>query len=125
MQNRWKFNNIEIAQPDSDGANVVLATTSTEDSDRSMLGRMHNTPLFTVLGYDFKWTNIKATDAAVILRQFTGKNKCLVHYFDPLTAKWKDDYFYASNFNAPSLCMKEGKEYWRELTFDIRGSDAV
>ena len=125
MQDRIKFNNKDITQPDEDGYAAILAVTSTEDSDRSRSGKMHNVPLFTVHGYNLKWSTIIASDAALILRQFVGKNKCLVHYFDIMTATWKDAYFYASNFNAPSKSLVSGEECWDELSFDNRGIDPL
>ena len=119
MQESIKFNDIEIVQPDEDGYSAVLAVTSTEDSDRDISGDMHNTPLFTVHGYNLKWSYISAAKAAAILKHFVGKNKCKVHYFDIMTATWKDGYFYASNFNAPSKTLKDGEECWKSLSFDI------
>lgn len=125
MQDRIKFNDKDIVQPDEDGYSAILATTSTEDSDRSISGKMHNTPLFTVHGYNLKWSNIKASAAAQILQQWVGKSSCKVHYFDIMTATWKDGHFYAANFNAPSKSIKDGEECWDSLSFDIRSVDAL
>lgn len=123
MQDKWKFNNIVIEQPTT--AKAVMETTSTSDSGRSMSGEMHNTPMFTIAGYDLTWKYIGAVAAAEILRQFVNKKKCLVHYFDIMEAKWKDEYFYASNFNAPSFTMEDGEETWEELSFNIRRNGAI
>lgn len=125
MQERIKFNGIDIVQPDKDGYSAIIATTSTEDSDRDLSGKMHNTPLFSVTGYNLKWDEIAASKAAVILQQFVGKRSCKVHYFDIMTGTWKDGQFYASNFSAPSKTLKDGEECWKGLSFDIRSVGAI
>lgn len=119
MQDRIKFNGVEIRQPDSFQA--VLSTTSTEDSIRDMALQMHNTPIGTIEGYDLKWTNIPATDMVEILRQVLNKSSFDVHYFDIITGEWRNADFYASNFNAPAYTLEDGMELWDELTINIRG----
>lgn len=121
MQDCLKINGIKVAQPDEDGYSAVLATTSTEDSDRDMTLEMHNTPIGTVEGYDLKWRNLSPQEAAVILQQVLNKSKFTVHYFDILTGKWRDGEFYASNFNAPCKTLEDDEECWDELSFNIRG----
>lgn len=121
MQDCIKFNGIKIAQPDEDGYSAILATTSTDDSDRDMTLEMHNTPIGTVEGYDLKWRDISAKEAAKILSQVLNRESFTVHYFDILTAKWRDGEFYASNYNSPCGTLEDGEEYWDELSFNIRG----
>lgn len=121
LQDCLKINGIKVAQPDEDGYSAVLATTSTEDSDRDMTLEMHNTPIGTVEGYDLKWRNLSPQEAAVILQQVLNKSKFTVHYFDILTGKWRDGEFYASNFNAPCKTLEDDEECWDELSFNIRG----
>ena len=121
MQDCIKFNGIKVAQPDEDGYSAILATTSTEDSDRDMQLIMHNTPIGTVEGYDLKWRNLPPEDAALILQQVINRSSFTVHYYDILTAKWRDGEFYASNFNAPAKSLEDDNECWNELSFNIRG----
>lgn len=121
MQDCLKFNGVKVAQPDEDGYSAVLATTSTEDSDRDMSLVMHNTPIGTVEGYDLKWRNLLPEEVALILQQVLNRSSFTVHYFDILTAKWRDGEFYASNFNAPAKSLEEDNECWDELSFNIRG----
>ena len=121
MQDYIKINGKVIAQPDQDGYTAVLATTSTEDSNRDMSLVMHNSPVGTVMGYDLKWTNLSLTEAAEILAEVVNKPSFTVHYLDILTGKWRDGEFYASNFNAPAATLEEGYERWNELSFNIRG----
>lgn len=121
MQDYIKINGITIAQPDEDGYSVELSTTSTEDSDRDMSLVMHNTPIATVVSYSLKWTDIKATDAAQILSQIINKPSFSFHYFDILTASWRDGEFYATTFNSPCKTIEDGVEAWDELSFNVIG----
>jgi len=114
----FKFDNIEVAVPHSYSA--VFATTSTSDSDRTMDLVMHNTPIGTVIGYDFKWRDLTPKEASTIMQQVLNKTQFLVHYFDLYGGVWKDAYFYASNFNAGAKTLEEGFERWSELAFNIR-----
>ena len=123
MQDYIKINGITIVQPDEDGYSVELSTTSTEDSDRDMSLVMHNTPIATVVSYSLKWTDIKATDAAQILSQIINKPSFSFHYFDILTASWRDGEFYATTFNSPCKTIEDGVEAWDELSFNVIGVD--
>ena len=119
MQDKIKFNNVEIKQPDVYKAS--LSTTSTDDSVRDMAMQMHNTPIGTVVGYDLGWSDLTAEEMKSILSQVVNKSSVNVHYFDVLTGTWKDDLFYATTFNAPALSLEDGVEIWDELTFKIVG----
>lgn len=121
MQDYIKINGITIVQPDEDGYSVNLSTTSTEDSDRDMSLVMHNTPIATVVSYSLKWTDIKAIDAAQILSQIINKSSFSFHYFDILTASWRDGEFYATTFNSPCKTIEDGVEAWDELSFNVIG----
>ena len=123
MQDYIKFNGVKVKHPDEDGYTAILATTSTDDSDRDMGLVMHNTPIGTVEGYDLKWKYLTAQETAQILGQVLNRPEFTVHYFDIITGKWKDGRFYASNFNSPCKTLKEGKECWKDLSFNIRGID--
>lgn len=121
MQDYIKINGITIVQPDQDGYSVNLATTSTEDSDRDMSLVMHNTPIGTVESYSLKWTDIKASEAALILSQVINKPSFMLHYFDILTGTWRDGEFYATTFNSPCRTIEDGVEAWDELSFNVVG----
>lgn len=120
MQNYLSFNGVVVKQPDEGGYSAVLATTSTDDSDRDMSLVMHNTPIGTVEGYDLKWRWLTASEASQILRQVLNKPSFTAHYFDIITGTWRDAEFYASNYNSPAKSLIDGEEYWDELSFNIR-----
>lgn len=124
MQDYLKINGKKIKQPDEDGYVSVLATTSTEDSDRDMTLTMRNTPIGTVESYQLKWSDISCKEASEILEMVVNKSDFNVHYFDVLTAKWRDGKFYASNFNAPVVRLNSGNETLDQLSFNIVGVNA-
>ena len=121
MQQRIKFNGIEVLQPDEDGYTVSLATTSTSDSGRTLRGKMKNTPLFTVEAYQLKWTNPSAADCAQILQQVLGKGEFDFYHFNFYRARWETGKFYAANFNMPVYCLTDGAERANELSFQVTG----
>nr|DAF59618.1 MAG TPA: hypothetical protein [Siphoviridae sp. ctmIh35] len=121
MQDFFRFNNIAVVQPTSYSAQ--LATTSTEDSDRDQMLVMHNTPIATIESYEMGWKYIGVSDASTILKQVINKSSFLLHYFDLKEGRWRDGYFYASNFNSPCLTLEDDIECWDELSFNVIGKD--
>ena len=121
MQDYIQFNGITVVQPDDDGYTANLTTTSTDDSDRDMSLVMHNTPIGTVESYSLKWSDIKASDAAVILAQILNKPSFTMHYLDIITGNWRNGTFYATTFNSPCRTIEDGIEAWDELSFDVIG----
>lgn len=119
MQDRISINGVSIAQPTKYKA--VFATTSTDDSDRDMSLVMHNTPIGSVEGYDLEWEYLTPKEASDILRQVLNRPEFTVHYFDLLNGAWTDGKFYASNYEAPCLTLKDGMACWEGLSFGIRG----
>ena len=51
-----------------------LATTSTEDSDRTQDLVMHNTPMGTILGSDMTWGDLKTEEVRMILDLMVNKS---------------------------------------------------
>lgn len=105
--------------PDEDGYQLALATTSTSSSGRTQKGKMKNSAIFTVEAYDLKWTNISANVARRILRQVVGNNSFDFYHFNAYTAEWETSKFYAANFNAPIYRLNEGEETVDELSFQV------
>lgn len=124
MQDRIKIEDVVILQPDDDGYQAELATTSTEDSDRDMGLNMHNTPIGTVFGYNLKWTSPPAKEVSKILKLVLNKSQFKMHYYDIVEAAWMDGDFYASNFSSPSRSLEEDAEVWDSLSFNVRSIGA-
>ena len=117
-QDTFKINGVVIPVPT--GCTAVLATTSTEDSERTMDLVMHNTPIGTIAGYDLAWKSLTPTEMSTILKQVVNRARSTWHYFDVLDGRWRDADFYASNFTAPQLTLEDGFELWEGLEFNIR-----
>ena len=73
-QNYLKFGSFTPPDVDEDGYQISFATTSTENSGRTMRGNMKNSPLFTIEAYELKWSDIKVSDASKILKEVMGKS---------------------------------------------------
>lgn len=122
-QEQFAFGGVKCVAPDV--CNAVLATTSTEDSDRDMALNMRNTPIGTVHGYDLTWGRLTASQTVTILQQVLNKPKFLFRYFDITRGVWRDDYFYASNFSAPAFSLEDGFEAWDGLAINVRSTNPL
>lgn len=116
---QFKINGVAIAAPST--YSPVFATTSTDDSDRAQDGVMHNTPMFTIGGYDMTWDCLGWDEIAVILNQCIGRSSVLLHYPNPrIPSQWQDREFYCSNFNMDAQTLEEGFEIWEGLQINFR-----
>lgn len=120
-QEYLKFNGVTLPIPDEDGYTVQIATTSTDDSDRTQDMVMHNTPMGSVASYGLKWSDLTKEEVSLILSQVLDKPSFSAHYFDVKTAAWKDADFYATTFNITPINLAESQERIEELSFNIIG----
>lgn len=105
-----------------------LATTSTEDSDRTQDLVMHNTPMGTVIGYDMTWGDMSTEEAQKIIKLMLNKSSFNMHHFDILRGTWAYDDFYASNFDLEGVRLRQyrlkgvlyNEESWKGLSINIR-----
>lgn len=119
MDRPFEFNGIKVKTPDTFKPN--LATTSTEDSDRTEDLVMHNTPMGTIESYSFEWKYIEPEEAAKIISQTLNKRNFSLRYLSFVSGKWETGQFYASNYNPGSLRISNGKEKWESLSFNVVG----
>lgn len=124
-QDYLKFNGVRMPIPDQDGYTVQIATTSTDDSDRTQDLVMHNTPIGSVASYGLKWSDLTKEDVALILGQVLNRSSFSAHYFDIKTASWKDADFYATTFNITPIDLSEDNERIEELSFNIIGVNPI
>lgn len=118
-QNHLKFGTYTAPDVDEDGYKIAIATTSTDNSGRLMRGDMKNSVLFSTEAYKLKWTDIPVMQASNILNQVVNKNEFDFFHFNLYACRWETSRFYAANFNAPVLCLKEGEEKLDELSFQV------
>ena len=105
----------------------ILATTSTEDSDRTQDLVMHNTPMGTIVGYDMQWGDMSTENVRMILELMVNKSSFNMHHFDIFDG-WCYKDFYASNFNVDCVRLRQyrykehlyNEESWKGLSINIR-----
>ena len=124
-QKHIKLGTYTPPDPDRDGYQVSLATTSSDKSGRTMRGNMKNAVLFTIEAYNLKWTDIKAEDASRILKEVMDKDEFDFYHFNVYKAQWETTKFYAANFNAPMISLEDGKEKLDELSFQVTSMNPV
>ncbi len=116
MSRPFEFNGIKVKTPDTFRPN--MATTSTEDSDRTQDLVMHNTPMGTVQNGALEWKYIELDEAALILSQVVNKSEYSLRYPDPLTGRWEVSTFYTSNYSLGTHMISNGKSVWESLSFN-------
>lgn len=123
-QNKIKFNDVVIFQPDKD-VGYAWETTYSEDSGRVVSGKARLTPLFTVEAFTYSFTDIPVSSIAEIL-QIVAKGKPFnMFYFSPYYGKWRTDKFYVGNGDAKIGTLKEGKERYSSASIKVTGMNAV
>lgn len=123
MDRPFEFNGIKVKTPDT--FKPSLATTSTEDSDRTQDLVMHNTPMGTIESYAFEWRYIEPDEAAKIIGQILNKSGYSLRYLSPTTGEWKTKQFYTSNYNLGTLRVTNGNFVWESLSFNAIGINPV
>lgn len=123
MERPFEFNDIPVKTPDT--FHPSMATTSTEDSDRTQDLVMHNTPMGTVESYAFEWRYIEPEEAAKIIQQIKNKGQYKLRYMSADTGTWKTGYFYTSNYSFGTLKVVNGDFVWEKLSFNAVGINPV
>lgn len=119
MDKPFEFNGIKVKTPDTFKPN--LATTSTEDSERTQDLVMHNTPMGTIQSYSFEWKYIEPEEAAKIISQTLNKKSFSLRYLNFVSGKWETGQFYASNYSTGTLKTTNGRLMWESLSFNVIG----
>lgn len=124
MSNRpFKFNNVETRTPDTFAPS--LATTSTEDSDRTQDLVMHNTPMGTIESYNIEYKNITLPEASGILQQIINKQEYSFTHPNVYTGTWVTKTFYTSNISIGTLKKSNGQDMWESLSFNAVGINPI
>lgn len=116
MDRPFEFNGIPVKTPNTFRPN--MATTSTEDSDRTQDLVMHNTPMGTVQNGEFEWRYIELDEAAKILSQIVNKSEYSLRYPNPLSGQWETSTFYTSNYSLGTHMVSNGESVWESLSFN-------
>lgn len=112
----FEFNGIPVKTPNTFRPN--MATTSTDDSDRTQDLVMHNTPMGTISSYSFEWKYIEPEEVELILSQIVNKSEYNLRHLNFLTGKWETSKFYTSNYDGGTLTVSNGIFVWESLSFN-------
>lgn len=124
MQDKYKINDIEIFQPDSD-LQASFETTYTSDSTRVQSGVMHATPMFTVEQFSYTATDVPVSEVKTILQQIIKGNPFKLHYFSPYYGRWRDGTFRVGKGQFQIGTLKADEEKISSLSFNMTGDDPL
>lgn len=119
MDRPFEFNGIPVITPNT--FQPAMATTSTDDSDRTQDLVMHNTPIGTIESYSFEWQDIDPAEAAAIIQQIQNRSEYTLRYLSANTGQWTTGQFYTSNYSFGTLKKANGKFVWESLSFNAVG----
>ena len=124
MQDKYKINDIEIFQPDSD-LQASFETTYTSDSTRVQSGVMHATPMFTVEQFSYTATDVPVSEVKTILQQIIKGNPFKLHYFSPYYGGWRDGTFRVGKGQFQIGTLKADEEKISSLSFNMTGENPL
>lgn len=124
MQDKYKINDIEIFQPDSD-LQASFETTYTSDSTRVQSGVMHATPMFTVEQFSYTATDVPVKEVKTILQQVIKGKSFKLHYFSPYYGVWRDGNFRVGKGQLQIGTLKEDGEKISSLSFNMTGDEPL
>lgn len=124
MQDKYKINDIEIFQPDSD-LQASFETTYTSDSTRVQSGAMHATPMFTVEQFSYTATDVPVAEVKTILQQIIKGNPFKLHYFSPYYGRWRDGTFRVGKGQFQIGTLKADEEKISSLSFNMTGDNPL
>lgn len=123
MDRPFEFNGEPVKTPNT--FRPALATTSTDDSDRTQDLVMHNTPIGTVQSYYFEWLDIEPEEAAKIVQQIINRSEYSLRHLNANIGRWITSQFYTSNYSFGTLKKANGELVWESLSFNAVGVEPV
>lgn len=123
-QQKIKFNNVTVRQPD-EGLAYSFETTYTEDSDRTQDGVLTETAMFTVEAFAYTASNLTQAEMSAILQIVAKGQRFLLHYLSPYYGYWRDDWFYVGKGSLAIGAWIESDEVYSSLTFNMIGVNPI
>lgn len=111
-----EINDIKILTPHT--FTPAAETTSTEDSGRVQTLVMHNNPMGTIESYNIGFEYIPVKEAALIYRITKNKSKYKLRYMALELGEWTTGYFYTTKYSFGSLCVSNGIDCWKNMSFN-------
>ena len=124
-QQHLRLGNYQPPDVDDDGYTPAYVTTSTSGSIRTQRGVMKNSVMFTIEGYDLKWSNLTSDEAKKILQEVMNKNSFSFFHYAVHNEQWETGDFYAANFNVVIDQLNEGAERVQELSFQVTSINPI
>lgn len=118
ITDRYKINGLLIPQPDED-MQCSFETTYSEGSNRTQKGVALITPLFTVIQYSYKATNVPVDEKSTNLVNaiIKGKPFILYHWLAHKN-EWRSEKFYVGKMH---YNIRHVGEYYSEISFNMQG----
>lgn len=118
ITDRYKINGLLIPQPDED-MQCNFETTYSEGSNRTQKGVALITPLFTVMQYSYKATNVPVDENSTNLVNAIIKGKpFILHHWLAHKNEWRSEKFYVGKMQ---YNVKRVGEYYSEISFNMQG----
>lgn len=111
-----EINDIKILTPHT--FTPAAETTSTEGSGRVQTLVMYNNPMGTIESYNIGFEYIPVKEAALIYRITKNKSKYKLRYMALELGEWITGYFYTTRYSYGSLCVSNGVNCWKSMSFN-------
>lgn len=118
ITDRYKINGLLIPQPDED-MQCSFETTYSEGSNRTQYGRAIIVPLYTVMQYSYKATNVRVDEKSTNLVNaiIKGEPFMLYHWLAHKN-EWRLEQFYVGKMQ---YNIAQVGEYYSEISFNMQG----
>lgn len=118
ITDRYKINGLLIPQPDED-MQCNFETTYSEGSKRTQYGRAIIVPLYTVMQYSYKATNVRVDEksANLVNAIIKGEPFMLYHWLAHKN-EWRSEQFYVGKMH---YNIAQVGEYYSEISFNMQG----
>lgn len=118
ITDRYKINGLLIPQPDED-MQCNFETTYSDGSNRTQKGVAIIIPLFTVIQYSYKATNVPADENSTNLVNTIIKGKpFILHHWLAHKNEWRSEKFYVGKLN---YNIKRVGDCYSEISFNMQG----
>ena len=125
-QQRIQIDGVAVKQPDT--FDWSFETTFTQDSVRTMSGKVILTPLFTVESFAVAFSNLSPAQCSEILTKIVqrpGKTSFSLYYFSPYYGQWRTGTFYVGTGSLKVKTLKEGNETVQSISCNFIGKDKL
>lgn len=118
ITDRYKINGLLIPQPDED-MQCNFETTYSEGSNRTQYGRAIIVPLYTVMQYSYKATNVRVDEkSANLVKAIIKGEPFMLYHWLAHKNEWRSEQFYVGKMH---YNIAQVGEYYSEISFNMQG----